>query len=136
MYRDPYQYSRYAERIDYKAIIMDQIQFIHMGLQVGNTRMVTNGILSLQVLLSPMLDDKTKDRIEKLMAERGEAIAQLLKIEPMRRAYERKALGEPDYEQVIAQKRFELEQEKYMILLDFAQEKDLLIAEVETEDFL
>ena len=42
----------------------------------------------------------------------------------------------PDNTEVIFQKRFELEQDKYQILLDFAKTKDLLIAEVESEDII
>jgi len=136
MYQRQGPFTRYAERIDYKAIVMDQIQFIHQGLQLGNTKMVMNGILSLEVLLMPQLDDDTRTAIQNLNTERGHEIEQLSKVRPMRRAYERKASGEPDYRDLIAQKRFELEQEKYQILLTFAKGKDLLIAEVETEEFL
>jgi hypothetical protein len=127
-------FYRYAERIDYKAIVMDQIQFIHQGLQLGNTKMVMNGILSFEVLLTPMLDEDTRTAIQNLNLDKGREIAQLEKVRPMRRAYERKASGEPDYRELIAQKRFELEQEKYQLLLTFAKDRQLLIAEVETEE--
>lgn len=132
----PKQYgiTRYAERIDYKSIVMVQIQFIHQGLQLGNTQMVMNGILSLEVLLNPMLDDDTRKRIEKLNLERGGEIAQLAKVRPMKRTYERR--GQPDFKTLVFQKRFELEQDKYQILLGFAKTKDLLIAEIESEDLL
>lgn len=126
-----YGATRYAERIDYKSILMTQIQFIHLGLQLGNTKMVMNGILSLEVLLNPMLDDETKEKIEKLNRDLGEELAIYTRVRPTRRTYERR--GEPDYKEIIFQKRFELEQEKYQILLAFAKAKQLLIAEVETE---
>ena len=125
--------SRYAERIDYKSILMTQIQFIHLGLQNGNTKMVMNGILSLEILLTPMLDEKTVKKIENLNREKGEIIAKLSDLRPSLRTYERR--GEPDNKDLIFQKRFELEQEKYQILLAFAKTKDLLIAEVENEVF-
>lgn len=96
--------------------------------------MVMNGILSLEVLLNPMLDDKTRKRIDKLNLERGSEIAQLSKVRPMARTYERR--GQPDFKTLVFQKRFELEQDKYQMLLAFAKTKDLLIAEVETEEFL
>lgn len=135
MYQPPQSpFSRYAERIDYKSILMTQIQFIHQGLQLGNTRMVMNGVLSLEVLLTPMLDEETRTKIQNLNTERGEEIKKLSKVRPMARTYERR--GEPKYKDLIFQKRFELEQEKYQILLAFAKLKQLLIAEVETEDFL
>ncbi len=123
--------SRYAERIDYKSILMTQIQFIHLGLQEGNTKMVMNGILSLEILLTPMLDEKTLKKIEELNKKLGNEISKLSDIRPTLRTYERR--GEQDNSEVIFQKRFELEQEKYQILLRFAKTKDLLIAEVETE---
>ena len=93
-----------------------------------------NGILSLQILLYPMLDQETKDHLEKLVQERGLEIEKLSKIEPAKRTYERHS--DLDMPQLIFQKRFELEQEKYQLLLTFAKSKDLLIQEVETEDFL
>lgn len=133
MYRQD-QFSRFGERIDYKSILMDQIQFIHQGLQLGNTQMVMNGILSFEILLTPMLEDDTRKRIQKLNLDKGKEIALYERARPTRRAYERR--GEPDYKVIVFQKRFELEQEKYQILLDFAKSKQLLIAEVETEEFL
>lgn len=132
MYRD--RASRYAERIDYKSILMTQIQFIHSGLQIGNSHMVINGILSLQVLLTPMIDADTIKKIQNLTIERGAEIAELSKARPTLRTYERR--GEEDPKAVISQKRFQMELDKYQLLLDFAKSKDLLIAEVETEDFL
>lgn len=125
--------SRYAERIDYKSILMTQIQFIHLGLQQGNTKMVMNGILSLEILLTPMLDEKTIKRVEELNQKLGKEISKLSDSRPSLRTYERR--GQPDNSEVIFQKRFELEQEKYQILLAFAKTKDLLIAEVENEVF-
>ena len=132
MMSERYGVTRYAERIDYKSIVMNQIQYIHQGLQAGNTAMVMNGILSLEVLLNPLLDDSIRKRIEKLNLERGEEISKLYKVRVMTRTYERR--GQPDNTTVIFQKRFELEQEKYQILLGFAKTKELLIAEIETED--
>lgn len=95
--------------------------------------MVMNGILSLEILLTPMLDDDTRTGIEKLNLERGEEIAKLSDLRPTLRTYERR--GQPDNKELIFQKRFELEQEKYQVLLAFAKTKDLLIAEIENEVF-
>ena len=94
--------------------------------------MVMNGILSLEILLTPMLDDKTLKKIEELNKKLGNEISKLSTLRPTLRTYERR--GQQDNSEVIFQKRFELEQEKYQILLGFAKTKDLLIAEVETED--
>jgi hypothetical protein len=133
-----YPYFRYAERIDYKSILMTQIQYIHQGFQIGNTSMVQNGILSFEILLQPYLlaaDDVSKNAFQEIneLKERvGEEIVQLEKVQPYLRTYERNGIQDPQV--TIAQKRFEFEQQKYRILLQYAKNKDLLIEEVEEEE--
>jgi hypothetical protein len=129
-----YPFTRYVEQIDYKTIIVKQIDFIHQGVQYGSTTMIKNGIMSLELLLSPMLDEDATTQIADLNTRYAEELAQLAKIHVAKRAYDRRP-GQLDPDELMRQKQFELQQEKYKILLAFAKKKDLLMAEVETEEF-
>lgn len=116
----------FAEQIDYKSIIINQIEFIHEGMQLGNQQMINNGILSLELLLFPKLDDKTIAKMDELRENCQKNIKALPKAEHGR--------NKGEYDEAVKQINFNLQIEKYRLMLVFCEQKDLLATEVETEE--
>lgn len=115
----------YAEQLDYKTILLKQIEFIHEGIQLGNQNAINNGILSFELLLYPKLDNETLTKIDILNKETQNRIRNILPVKSG------KYKGDP--EKQISDLNYELQKQKYRILLKFCESKDLLLAEVETE---
>jgi hypothetical protein len=116
----------FTEQIDYKSLIVKQIEFIHEGFQLGEIRAINNGILSLETLLFPKLDDETSKEIENLTANVQKEINE------MRPALYGRQKGE--YEEKLADLNYKLQVEKYRVLLEFCEKKDLLATEIDTEE--
>jgi hypothetical protein len=115
----------YAEQIDYKTILLKQIEFIHEGIQLGNQNAINNGILSFELLLYPKLDEDTFKKISKLNED---TVSEIKKLNPSSNPKKR-----GDIEKQVANLNYELQKQKYRLLLKFCETKDLLLAEVETE---
>lgn len=123
--KDTIKEITYAEQIDYKTILLKQIEFIHEGIQLGNQNAINNGILSFELLLYPKLDEDTFNKIGKLNEETETAIN---KLNPSSNPRNR-----GDLEKQVANLNYELQKQKYRLLLKFCESKDLLLAEIETE---